>query len=248
MPLACLPIAIGGRNRMGRRMLISAVSEDTPWKGGAYATAPRQGLRTAVDMLLIAGSAPIALQQDYPSGKAMHAYLTSTVPKVVSGLEANDLLYQLASSRDYDPSAHLAAIRAKVMWVNSEDDFINPPYLGVAQQQVKKISDATYVLISASTATHGHGAHTWAALWKSYLVKLLALQDSAWSPCGEVAGRRRAFMTCAFAHSAWLGDVWFSRDLFSPASLQESAALMATLGWPRRGLEASAVCARMPMI
>lgn len=177
MPLACLPVAIGGRNRMWRQMLMNAIRDDPEWKGGAYATEPRQGLQTAVDMLLIAGSAPIALQHDYPSGNAMQAYLARTVPQVVNRLDANDLLYQVASSRDYDPSAHLETIRAKVMWINSEDDFINPSYLGIAPREVKKMPHAMFVLIPASAATHGHGTHTWAALWKSYLVKLLASSE-----------------------------------------------------------------------
>lgn len=179
MPLACLPVAIGGRNRMWRQMLMNAIRDDPEWKGGAYATEPRQGLRTAVDMLLIAGSAPIALQRDYASGSSMQAYLASTVAQVVNRLDANDLLYQVASSRDYDPSARLETIRAKVMWINSEDDFINPPYLGIAQREVKKMPDATYVLIPASETTHGHGTHTWAAVWKAYLVKLMASSDVA---------------------------------------------------------------------
>lgn len=173
MPLACLPVAIGGRNRMWRQMLMNAIRDDPEWKGGSYATEPTQGLTTAVDMLLIAGSAPILLQRDYPSGDAMQAYLASTVAHFVDQLDANDLLYQVASSRDYDPSARLGAIRAKIMWVNSQDDFINPPYLGVAQRELKKMPHATYVLIPASEATHGHGTHTWAAVWKPYLVTLL---------------------------------------------------------------------------
>lgn len=178
MPLACLPVPIAGRNRMWRQMLMSAITDDPAWKGGAYVAEPRQGLRTAVDILLIAGSAPIALQRDYPTGDAVDQHLAKAVPQIVAGLDANDLLYQVASSRDYDPSARLAAIKARVMWVNSEDDFINPPYLGIAEQAVKRIPHAQYVLLPASDATHGHGTHTWAAVWKSYLVKLLASSEA----------------------------------------------------------------------
>ena len=174
MPLACLPVPIGGRNRMWRQMLMNAIREDPQWKGGMYAVEPLEGLRTAVDMLLIAGSAPIVLQKDYPSGRSMQEYLARELPRIIGQLDANDLLYQVASSRDYDPSARLGAIRARVLWVNSQDDFINPPYLGIAQREVKKMPHARYVLIPASDATHGHGTHTWAAIWKSYLVELLA--------------------------------------------------------------------------
>ncbi|MDE1963999.1 MAG: alpha/beta fold hydrolase [Xanthomonadaceae bacterium] len=174
MPLACLPIEIGGRNRMWRQMLMDAIRQDPQWDNGSYATQPQAGLRTAVDMLLIAGSAPIALQDEFPSGPSMQDYLRVQTPKIVAHLDADDLLYQVASSRDYDPSARLSGIRAAVMWVNSQDDFINPPYLGVAEREVRKMPQARYVLIPASRATHGHGTHTWAAVWKSYLVELLA--------------------------------------------------------------------------
>ena len=173
LPLACLPVPIAGRNRMWRQMLMSAITDDPAWKGGDYATQPEQGLRTAVDMLLIAGSAPIALQRDYPTGASVDAYLAQAVPRIAAQLDANDLLYQVAASRDYDPSGRLGAIKARVTWINSADDFINPPYLGIAEREVKKIPAGRYVLIPASDRTHGHGTHTWAAVWKSYLVELL---------------------------------------------------------------------------
>lgn len=177
MPLACLPIEIGGRNRMWRQMLMDAIRLDPQYENGSYATEPRAGLRTAVDMLLIAGSAPIALQHEFPGGKSMEDYLDARIPEIVAHLDANDLLYQVASSRDYDPSARLSDIRADVMWVNSQDDFINPPYLGIAEREVRKMPHARYVLVPASPATHGHGTHTWAAVWKSYLVELLDESD-----------------------------------------------------------------------
>ena len=89
-------------------------------------------------------------------------------------LDANDLLYQLAASRDYDPSLKLGTLRVPVTWINSADDFINPPELGIAEREVKRIPKARFVLIPASDKTHGHGTHTWAALWKQHLVELLA--------------------------------------------------------------------------
>ena len=173
MPLACLPVEIAGRNRMWRRMLMDGIRDDPAWKGGNYTTQPVLGLRTAVDMLFIAGSAPQVMQQDYPTGKAADDFLATHATQAISKLDANDLLYQVDSSRSYDPSARLGSIKAPVMWVNSADDFINPSFLGVAEQELKKIPHARYVLIPASSSTHGHGTHTWAALWKNYLTELL---------------------------------------------------------------------------
>ena len=88
-------------------------------------------------------------------------------------LDANDFLYQVGSSRDYDPSAKLESIRAPVMWVNSADDFINPPYIGIAEGLAKRNPRIKYVVIPESMQTHGHGTHTWAAVWHDYMAEIL---------------------------------------------------------------------------
>jgi len=173
MPLACLPVRIAGRNRMWRKMTMDAIRNDPAWAGGDYKTEPLAGLRTATDLLIIAGSAPIPLQKDHPTRESADAFLDETVARILPGLDANDLLYQVNASRNYDPSPHLETIRARVMWVNSADDFINPPELGIAEAMVKRIPHARFVLIPASDRTHGHGTHTWAAIWKDHLAEVL---------------------------------------------------------------------------
>lgn len=173
MPLACLPVEIAGRNRMWRKMLIDAIRDDPSWDGGHYTEEPQQGLRTAVDLLFIAGSAPQQLQRAYPTGPSVDRYLASHVPRAMAHLDANDLMYQVAASRDYNPMPHLGDIKIPVMWVNSADDFINPPYLHIAESAVKRMPHGRFVLIPASHATYGHGTHTHAAVWKRYLVQLL---------------------------------------------------------------------------
>jgi homoserine O-acetyltransferase len=173
MPLACLPVQIAGRNRLWRKMTMEAIEDDPAWAGGEYKTQPREGLRTAIDLTIIAGSAPIQMQKAWPTRDAADAALADSTAKYFASLDANDYIYQVDSSRNYDPSAKLGLITAPVMWVNSADDFINPPELGIAEEQVKKISHATFVLIPASAATHGHGTHTWAAVWRDRLAQLL---------------------------------------------------------------------------
>ncbi len=173
MPLACLPVQIAGRNRMWRKMTIDAIRNDPAWAGGEYTTPPREGLRTAADLLMLAGQAPLLTQKTYPTRDGVDAYVDKTVGGYLATLDANDFLYQVDSSRNYDPSAKLAAITAPVMWINSADDFINPPELGIAEQKVKEIKRGTFVLIPISDQTHGHGTHTWAALWKDRLEALL---------------------------------------------------------------------------
>jgi homoserine O-acetyltransferase len=59
------------------------------------------------------------------------------------------------------------------MWINSADDFINPPELGIAEKMVGQIPHARFVLIPISDATRGHGTHTVAAVWEKYLVELM---------------------------------------------------------------------------
>jgi homoserine O-acetyltransferase len=173
MPLACQPVQIAGRNRIWRKMVMDAIRKDPDWKGGEYTAEPQQALRTALDFLLIAGSAPLPMQNAYPTRDAADNYLDQYFKDRQAGLDANDLLYAVNASRNYDPSGQLEKIRAAVMYINSGDDFINPPELGIAEREIKRVKNARFVLIPASAQTHGHGTHTWAGLWENYLQELL---------------------------------------------------------------------------
>ena len=173
MPLACLPVQIAGRNRVSRKMLMDAIRNDPEWKGGNYTTEPRAGLRTALDLLLILGSAPLLMQKELPTRDAADRYLDNYFNSRLPALDANDMLYQVNASRNYDPSPQLGNIKAPVMFVNSADDFINPPELGIAEREIKKVKNGRFVLIPISDQTHGHGTHTWAAVWQQYLEELL---------------------------------------------------------------------------
>jgi homoserine O-acetyltransferase len=124
--------------------------------------------------MLIAGSAPIQMQLALPTRAAADEFLKVYMDREIPELDANDLLYQVNASRDYDPSAGLDKIQARVTWVNSADDFINPPDLGIAEREVKKIRNARFILLPASDQTYGHSTHSWAAVWQQYLSELLA--------------------------------------------------------------------------
>ncbi|HEY5106492.1 MAG TPA: alpha/beta fold hydrolase [Caulobacteraceae bacterium] len=173
MPLACLPVEIAGRNRLWRAMIVDAIESDPAWKEGEYRAQPLQGLRSADDILAIAGSAPAQMQKTMPTGEQSQAYLKTYLDRTLPTLDANDLIYQVRASRDYDPSADLEKIVAPVMWINSADDFINPPELGIAQRLAPRIARGRFVLLPVSENTHGHGTHTWAVAWKGYLEALL---------------------------------------------------------------------------
>jgi len=173
MPLACLPIQLAGRNRMMRYMAIQAVKQDPAWMGGEYKTEPVQGLRTANEMLLVMGSSPLQMQKQAPTRELAEQYVDRYLDRTVAATDANDLIFYVNASRNYDPSAHLGRITVPVMWINSADDFINPPELGIAEKMVTRMPDAKFVLIPISDATRGHGTHTVAAVWEKYLVELM---------------------------------------------------------------------------
>src|SRR6266478_3746067 len=152
MPLACQPLQIAGRNRIWRKMVMEAIRNDPEWKGGEYAAEPQQGLRTALDLLLIAGSAPLYMQKALPTRDTADKYLDDYFKTRMAGLDANDLMYAVNASRNYDPS----------------------PQLGNAELEIKKVKNARFILIPISDETRGHGTHTRAVVWKQYLAELLA--------------------------------------------------------------------------
>ena len=172
-PFACLPNEIAGRNRIWRKLLIDAIRQDPAWKGGDYVAQPKEGLRTALGLLMVAGLSPLPAQLAAPSreaaDKAVDDYFAARLPP----LDANDLIYAVGASRTYDPSPKLETITAPVLWINSADDFINPPELGIAEAQARRLKNGTFVLLPISEKTRGHGSHTWAVLWKDRLAAFL---------------------------------------------------------------------------
>jgi homoserine O-acetyltransferase/O-succinyltransferase len=173
MPLACLPVQIAGRNRLWRKMVIEGIRQDPEWKNGDYTAEPRAALQISADFLLIAGSAPLHMQEDMPTRDATDKFLDESMKRITAGLDANDFLYAVSASRNYDPSSRLDAIRVPVMYINSADDFINPPELGIAEREIQKVKQGKFVLLPVSEQTHGHGTHTRAAVWQQYLKQLL---------------------------------------------------------------------------
>ena len=174
MPLACLPVEIAGHNRMWRRAAVEGIRRDPAWQGGDYREQPLQGLRTAVSLLQVAGFAPLYLQRAYPDRLSAEAYIVERIDRDLATRDANDLIYQLESSRNYHPWPRLGRIRVPMTWVNSADDFINPPDYGIAEEAARRVPGLRYVLVPASAETRGHGTHTWARFWRRELIDLLA--------------------------------------------------------------------------
>jgi homoserine O-acetyltransferase len=172
MPLASLPTQIAGRNRAWRRVVIDAIRNDPEWKNGEYTTQP-QSLRTAAQMLWLVGSNPILRQAQGPTVAEADRVLDEYVKNYLRSGDANDILYALEASRDYDPGPGLEQIKAPLVAVNSADDIINPPELQILEREIKRISRGRAVILPLSQRTSGHGTHTQAALWKQHLEALL---------------------------------------------------------------------------
>jgi homoserine O-acetyltransferase len=173
MPLASLPTQIAGRNRAWRRLAIDAIRHDPEWQGGEYKTQP-QSLRTDVQMLYLMSSNPVLRQAETPTLAQTDAALDAFVANYFKTIDANDCLYALEASADYDPNPGLEKITAPLLAINSADDLINPPELGILEREIKRVPHGRAVVIPLSDKTRGHGSHTVAALWKDELVKLLA--------------------------------------------------------------------------
>ena len=172
MPLASLPVEIAGRNRMLRKMILDAIRTDPAWQGGEYTTEP-PGVVTALYILMIMGSAPLEWQKEAPTRLAADSFVETYVRGRLPQTDANDMLYQFDASRFYNPAPNLERIVAPLLAINSADDQINPPELGIMEREIGRVKRGRYVLIAISDRTRGHGTHTLAALWKEELARLL---------------------------------------------------------------------------
>lgn len=176
VPLASLPTQIAGRNRIWRRVVMDAIRNDPGYANGEYTTQPA-GLRTGVQMLIFMGGNSRMRQASAPTLKAADEYLDRGAAGMLRGTDANDLLYALDASRDYDPGPDLAKIRAPLLAINFADDLINPPELGVLEREITKVPKGRAILIPESDATVGHGTHTKAVVWREYLAEFLKTLD-----------------------------------------------------------------------
>lgn len=177
MPLASLPTQISGRNRVWRRILIDAIRNDPEWQGGEYAVQP-QSLRTALGFLHLMSSNPLIRQQEMPTLAETDSVFDAWIEERMAVTDANDMLYQVSASHDYDPGSGLEKIRAPLIAVNSADDLINPPELGILEREIGRVAHGRAVVIPLGPETRGHGTHTIAMVWKQYLAELIAATNA----------------------------------------------------------------------
>jgi len=172
MPLASLPGQISGRNRAWRKTLIDAIRNDPAWAGGNFTSQP-PSLRTAASLIFFMGSNPVLRQEQMPTLAKADEVLDEYLANSLKTMDANDVLYQVGASWDYDPGPGLEKIRAPLLAINSADDLINPPELGILEREIKRVKRGTAVVLPFSPQTRGHGTHTIAATWKAHLARLL---------------------------------------------------------------------------
>ena len=172
MPLASLPTQVSGRNRVWRRLVSDAIRNDPAWLGGEYRTQP-PSLRTAIEMIWLVGSNPVLRQQEAPTRAQADQVIDSYVHERMKTEDANDILYAVEASHDYDPGPALEKIEAPLLAINSADDVINPPELQILERAIRRVPHGRAIVIPFSERTHGHGSHTYAVLWKQDLEELL---------------------------------------------------------------------------
>jgi len=173
--LSCLPVEVAGRNRMVRKIMIDDVKNDPGWNNGNYTEQP-YGLRAALGHLLVVGSVPTLWQQEYPTAALADKFVDQYLEQNMKTTDANDFIYQYDASRNYNPSNDLGKIRAKVMLINPQEDFWNPAELGVAEPEMKKVKNGTFIQLPFDRS-RGHYTFFQAAFWQQHLAQFLEELD-----------------------------------------------------------------------
>ena len=173
VPLASIPTQIAGRNRVMRKMITDSITHDPEWKNGDYTQPPHKGLVGAVNLLMMMTSSPLQWHKTAPTRDAADKWYEDQIKARVAATDANDMLYQFNASRDYDPSPRLEKITAAVLAINSADDVVNPPELGLMETLMPRVKRGRYILIPTSDATRGHGTHSLPTVWGIHLAGFL---------------------------------------------------------------------------
>ncbi len=173
VPLASAPTQIAGRNRVMRKMIMDSITQDPAWNHGDYTSQPQQGLRGAINLLMMMTSSPLQWHKSGATHDAADKWYEDQMKSRAASTDANDMLYQFNASRDYDPSPNLEKITAALLAINSADDVVNPPELGLMEKLMPRVKRGRYVLIPTSDQTRGHGTHSLPAIWGPHLAEFL---------------------------------------------------------------------------
>ena len=172
LPLACLPIQVSGRNRMWRRMVSDMIRSDPEWRGGDYKKQPLS-LKFVFEIFFLSLGTPLERQKEGATLKQADEFFREQVEAMVANRDANDVLYSVESSYDYDPGPDLEKIRAPLLAINFADDLINPPDLGILEKEIKRVKNGRALLVQESTETVGHRTYTKPSVWKRHLDRFM---------------------------------------------------------------------------
>jgi homoserine O-acetyltransferase/O-succinyltransferase len=172
VPMASQPTPMSARNWMMRRLIIDSVKNDPDWNGGNYTAQPK-GVKAAFVFFGVATSGgTLAYAKLAPTREAADKMLDERLAAPFTA-DANDFMYQWDASGDYDPTAGLPRIKARVLAINAADDERNPPETGLTEKAMKQIKDAKLYLIPASEETRGHGTTASAKFFSKQLAEFL---------------------------------------------------------------------------
>jgi homoserine O-acetyltransferase len=173
VPLASAPTQIAGRNRVMRTMIMDSITRDPAYQNGDYTEQPHAGMVGAINLLMMMTSSPIGWHKAGPTRDAADQWYEDQLKSRIAANDANDMLYQFNSSRDYDPSPNLEKISAHLLAINSADDVVNPPELGIMEKLMPRVKHGRYVLLPTTEQTRGHGTHSLPAIWGRYVAEFL---------------------------------------------------------------------------
>ena len=173
VPMACQPSEMSSRNWILRRLIVDSISNDPEYNGGNYTRQPRSAQVASVFFNFATNGGSQALAKAAPTRAQADQLLDSRL-KVNFPADANDVLYQWASSGDYNPSPGLEKVQAHVLAINAADDERNPPETGIMEREMKRVKNARLYLIPASDQTAGHGTTGSAKWWKAQMGDWLA--------------------------------------------------------------------------
>lgn len=172
VPMASVPTEMSGRNWMLRRLVIDSIRNDPEWMNGNYSRPLRSAQFSSVFFALATNGGNQALQKAAPTRQKADDILNQRLSAPFTA-DANDVLYQWDSSRDYNASSGLERIQAALLAINSADDERNPPELGVLDREIKRVKNGRVLLIPASDQTAGHGTVLQAKFWQIELGEML---------------------------------------------------------------------------
>jgi len=172
VPMASLPTEMASRNWILRRLITDSIRNDPEWMNGNYTKQPRSAQFASVFFGFATSGGSQALQKAAPTREQADKLLDQRLAAAFPA-DANDVLYQWDSSRDFNPSKGLERIEAVLLAINAADDERNPPETGILDREIKRVKNGRVLLIPGSEQTAGHGTTGQAKFYKKELGELL---------------------------------------------------------------------------